>query len=426
MATTDGATRKALWGACVGSFMEWFDFGIYAYLAPVIATAFFPAADPTAALLSAFALFAVAFVTRPLGGIVLGHFGDRFGRRGVLAFSVITMALATFAIGVLPSYAAIGIAAPILLLLCRLVQGFSAGGEYMGAASFAVEHAPAGRRGGYAGVLAASVIVGFVVAALTIMALTAAIGSDALRDWGWRLPFLVALPLGLAGLYIRRRVAESPEFRALQADAAIERAPLVEAFRTQRWPMAELAVISLPLVVGIYFLLTYAPSYLVSGTGMAMQTALLSNAAVLVVTVAGIVVAGRATDRFGKWPVMRAGTVGFVVLTPLAFMAMSVSGLAGAIVGQLVLAVPVALACGAFFVVLVEAFPARLRFSAGSTAYSIAQAVFGGTAPFVGTWLFGLTGSGLAPAWYLAALAVASLPVLVRAGRAAPVGGPAR
>lgn len=412
-----GSARRALWGACVGSFVEWFDFGVYAYLAPVLAANFFPATDPTAGLLSAFALFAVAFVTRPLGGVVLGHYGDRIGRRAVLAFSVITMAIATFAIGVLPTYASIGVAAPLSLLVCRLVQGFSTGGEYMGAASFAVEHAPDGRRGRYGGVLGGSVLVGFVVAGLGITALTAVIGQDALREWGWRLPFLIALPMGIVGLYLRSRVSETPEFRAVQAGAAVERAPLVEALRTQRRQMMTLAGISLPLVVGIYLLLTYAPSYLVRGTGMIMTTALLANATVLVVVVGGMVATGIATDRFGKWPVMLTGTIAFAVLSPIAFLLMGSGGLAGALLGQLVLGVPVAVTCGAFFIVLVEAFPARLRFSAGSMAYSLAQAVFGGTAPFVATLLFERTGSGLAPAWYVSALALLAVPLVLSARR---------
>ncbi|TQM11449.1 MFS transporter [Pseudonocardia kunmingensis] len=410
---------RALRGACVGSFVEWFDFGIYAYLAPIIAANFFPAAEPTAGLLGAFALFAVAFLSRPLGGIVLGHYGDRIGRRAVLAFSVITMAGATAAIGLLPTFAAAGVVAPLLLLLCRLLQGFSAGGEYMGAASFAIEHAPAGRHGRYAGVLGASVIVGFVVAALFITALTALVGNAGMAAWGWRIPFLIALPLGLIGLYLRSRVSETPEFRALQAATAVVRTPIREAFRTERGAMVRLVGLSLPFVVGIYLLLTYTPTYL-GRLGVPVGTALLSNAAVLVPVAVGMVAAGIVSDRHGKWPVMVAGTACFLVLPPLAFLVMGAGGVGAAVAGQLLLAVPVAITGGVYFVVLVEAFPVRLRFSAGSIAYGFAQAVFGGTAPFVATLLVARTGSDLAPAWYVTLLAVVALPVALTALRTRP------
>lgn len=423
-ASSEKLHRRALRAACIGSVIEWFDFGIYAYLAPVLGAHFFPADDPVASVLAAFALFAVAFVVRPLGGVVLGHFGDRVGRRAVLAFSIVAMGLATFAIGVLPTYAAAGVAAPALLLICRLVQGFSAGGEQMGAASFALEYAPKSRRGRCSGMLSASIVTGFLGAAMLVLGMTVALGTSAMDSYGWRIPFLVALPLALFGLYLRFRLDDTPEFQQVRASREVASAPIREAIRTQLRPMGLVFGGVLPFVVGIYLLLAYSPSYLAGGVGLPLPAAIGANALVLVAVILGMATAGRWVDRFGTWRVMSWASVAYIVLAVPGFVLMGTGGVFGAVLGQAVLGIPVTLSGAAIFTVLVDSFPTHVRFTAGSIAYNLAQAGLGGTAPFVATYLVSRFDSPLMPAIYLAALALVTLPVIV-AIRRATAGSPA-
>ncbi|MEV0050607.1 MFS transporter [Saccharopolyspora shandongensis] len=416
---SDELSRRALRAACIGSLVEWFDFGIYAYMAPVIAVHFFPSGDTVASLLSAFALFAVAFVVRPLGGVVLGHFGDRYGRRGVLAFSIVSMGLATAAIGVLPTFATVGALAPVLLLLCRVVQGFSAGGEQMGAASFALEYASETRRGRCSGMLSASIVAGFLIAAILVSGLSVVLGSEAMRASGWRVPFLIALPLALIGLYLRYRIDDTPEFCQVRAGQELATAPVREAMRTQLRPMGLVFGGLVPFVVGIYLLLTYSPSYLAHGAGLSLTSAIGANAVVLALVAIGMALAGRLVDRHGTWRVIQWASLGYLVLAVPAFAVMGLGGVLCAVLGQLLLGVPVALSGAAVFTALVDSFPARVRFSAGSIAYNIAQAALGGTAPFVATFLVDRFATGLMPAFYIAALAVLSAPAVLIAQRSA-------
>ncbi|MFE3003473.1 MFS transporter, partial [Nocardia sp. NPDC059246] len=218
MSNTDTATarRRALAAGAIGNFIEWYDFSLYGFFATTIAHSFFPKSDPTAALLSTFAIFGISLLVRPLGAVAFGHLADKIGRRPALTLSVVLMSAATVAMGVLPGYADIGIAAAVLLFICRLAQGFSAGGEYSGSAAFVIEHAPPGRRGRYASFVTISVFASAVFAVLVAMLTTSATTPEQLATWGWRLPFFVAAPLAVVGLYLRLRVDESPVFEALR------------------------------------------------------------------------------------------------------------------------------------------------------------------------------------------------------------------
>ncbi|MHA6792460.1 MFS transporter [Pseudonocardia bannensis] len=220
--------RRAVGAAAMGNPVEWFDYGVYSFVAVIIARQFFPGGEDGSGLLATFAIFAVAYLVRPLGGLVLGPLVDRIGRRRVLALTIVMMSAATFAIGLLPTYAQVGVLAPILLLTARLVQGFATGGEYGGAAAFIAEYAPDRRRGFYCSFLETGTLGGFVLAAGLVTTLQLTLPPQDMESWGWRVPFLVAGPLGLIGLRLRSKLEDTPAFRMLQQEQDVPDAPMRE------------------------------------------------------------------------------------------------------------------------------------------------------------------------------------------------------
>jgi MHS family proline/betaine transporter-like MFS transporter len=399
-------------GGAIGNFVEWFDFGLYGYMAPVIATLFFAPGDRVAALLGTFAVFAVAFLMRPLGGVVFGHFGDKVGRRSTLAMTVILMSVATFAVGLLPTYAAIGIAAPILLLVCRLAQGFAVGGEFAGAASFIAEYAPENRRAWYVSSMSVTIFGGLLAAVALVTLLTASLGEAAMQAWGWRIPFLLALPLGLVGLYIRLRLDDTPAFQTVKASETVPTSPIREALRTQRKPMAVFFGFSITNVVAFYMILAYMPTYLGEAVGLGRGAALVSNSIALLALTVLCPVSGLLADKIGRKPMLLAGSAGFAVLTVPAFLIAAQGGFFLATLAQLLLIVPLFFVAVTQPVTVVEMFATRVRYSSGSISYNLVNMIFGGTAPLVATALLARSGNELAPAYYLVGLAFVSLLVV--------------
>ncbi|MYR89595.1 MFS transporter, partial [Streptomyces sp. SID685] len=259
--TDPALVKRAVKAAALGNAMEWFDFGVYSYIAVTLGKVFFPSGNPTAQLLSTFGAFAAAFLVRPLGGMVFGPLGDRVGRQKVLALTMIMMAAGTFAIGLIPSYGSIGVGAPLLLLAARLVQGFSTGGEYAGASTFIAEYAPDKRRGFFGSWLEFGTLAGYIGGAGLVTLMTALLSSADLLSWGWRVPFLIAGPMGIIGLYLRMRLEETPAFAAEVEKAEAERpkVPLREMVAGQ-W-RALLLCVGLVLVFNVtdYMLLSYMP-----------------------------------------------------------------------------------------------------------------------------------------------------------------------
>ncbi|NLE80517.1 MAG: MFS transporter, partial [Rhodococcus sp.] len=271
--TDEPAVKRAVKATMLGNAMEWFDFGVYAYLATTIGKVFFPEASGTAQLLSTFAIFAAAFLVRPLGGFFFGPLGDRIGRKKVLATTIIMMAGSTFFIGLIPSYESIGIAAPILLVIARLVQGFSTGGEYGGASTFVAEYAPDKRRGYFSSFLEFGTLAGYAAAAALVTIITAVADEETLVDWAWRIPFLIAGPLGIIGLYLRLKLEETPAFQQMEKaeenSAASEstgkklRETLLENWR----PLVLCIMLVATYNIAHYGLLSYMPTYLTNTLG---------------------------------------------------------------------------------------------------------------------------------------------------------------
>ena len=416
--------RQVITGASIGNAVEWYDFAIYGFLATFIAANFFPAGNETAALLNTFAIFAAAFVMRPLGGLVFGPLGDRIGRQKVLALVILLMSGSTLAMGLLPTYDAIGVAAPLLLLFLRCLQGFSAGGEYGGGACYLAEFATDRRRGLTVTFIAWSGVVGFLLGSMTVTLLQTLLGDAAMDSYGWRIPFLIAGPLGLVGLYIRLRLTDTPAFEALAASDDVASSPLREALRTAWRPILSVIGIMILFNVGYYVVFTYLPTYFIKTLQFSKTTAFVSITVACTVAIVLILPLAALSDRIGRRPLLIAGTLAFAVLAYPLFLLLNTGSVAAAIAAHALLAaiesvyISVAVATG------VELFATRVRYSGFSIGYNLCVAAFGGTTPYVVAWLTGSTGNNLAPAFYVIVAAVVSLGTVLTlkesAGRPLP------
>ena len=408
-------SRRVVIAACFGHGVEWFEFGVYGYLATVLGKLFFPSENPTTSILSSLAVFGVAFVARPFGAVLFGHLGDKFGRRAILATTILLMGGATAAIGLLPTYASIGIAAPILLITCRLIQGLSAGGETSGAATFLAECAPPKRRGLWTSSIQSVGILSFVTAALLVAGLNAWLGADTMADWGWRIPFLLSFPLSMAGLYLRFKVEETPAFQvALKKEHLQEKAPLKQLLANYKKPLLLLIAIVAVEAVSSYIAKTYLPTYLINTIGLSTTTALLSTSVTLVFAACLIPFYAILSDRIGRKPLLIWGTVALIIVAIPAFLLIGSGSIAGAIGGQILAIIPGTAISTAVVVTQAELFPTHVRYSGAALGYNSAYAMFGGTAPFVAAALIAATDSKLMPAFYLVVIGVIGLIVMTR------------
>jgi MHS family proline/betaine transporter-like MFS transporter len=406
--TDPALVRRAVKAAALGNAMEWFDFGVYSYIAVTLGKVFFPSGNPTAQLLSTFGAFAAAFLVRPLGGLVFGPLGDRVGRQKVLAVTMIMMAAGTFAIGLIPSYATIGVGAPLLLLAARLVQGFSTGGEYAGASTFIAEYAPDKKRGFFGSWLEFGTLAGYIGGAGLVTLMTALLSSEDLTSWGWRIPFLIAGPMGIIGLYLRMRLEETPAFAAEveKAEAARPKVPLREMVAGQ-WKSLLLCM-GLVLVFNVtdYMLLSYMPSYLTSELKYDETHGLLVVLAVMVLMMIVQPFAGALTDRIGRRPVIAAGCAGFLFLSVPALLLIRDGSLLAVGLGMGALGLLLVCFTAAMPAALPALFPTRVRYGSLSIGFNVSVSLFGGTTPLVVTALIGATGNMMMPAYYMMAAAV--------------------
>lgn len=402
--------RKVIAAAAVGNFVEWFDFAVYGFLATTIAKQFFSSADPNTALLQTFAVFAVAFALRPLGGIVFGTLGDRLGRKRVLSATVLMMAGATTVIGLLPTYASIGLMAPVLLTLTRCVQGFSAGGEYAGACAYLMEHAPNHKRAWYGSFIPVSTFSAFACAAVMAYLLEASLSAEAMGAWGWRVPFLVAAPLGLVGLYLRWKMEETPAFRhALAEDKPHVHSPLRETLRQQKGSILRLGAFISLTALSFYMFTTYFATYLQVVGHLSRAQSLMVSTVALLFAAGACPAAGAFSDRFGRRRTVATTCLWVIVTVFPAYWLASSGQVSAAIFGVLLLAVGAVMSGVVTAALLSEVFPTRTRYTASAITYNIAYTLFGGTAPLVATWLISQTGSSLAPAFYLVLIALLAL-----------------
>ncbi|MER6752160.1 MULTISPECIES: MFS transporter [Streptomyces] len=415
--TDERAVKRAVKAASLGNAMEWFDFGIYAYLAGTIGRVFFPSGSETAQLLSSFATFAVAFLVRPLGGMVFGPMGDKVGRKKVLALTMILMAIGTAAIGLLPTYAAVGFWSPLLLILFRLLQGFSTGGEYGGASTFIAEYAPDKRRGYFGSFLELGTLAGYTGAAGLVTALTAWLGTGAMDAWGWRIPFLVAGPLGIVGLYLRLKLDDTPAYLKLgegnvhvnEAANSVEttaRGDLLRIFRQHWRPLLLCVALVGAYNVTDYMLLSYMPTYLSDELHYTETHGLLILVATMALLMLIINQVGRLNDRYGRKPLLMTGMLGFFLLSAPAFLLVRQGSLLGVSAGMLMLGLSLVCLLGTMSAALPAMFPTSVRYGSLSVGYNLSASLFGGTTPLVITALIGATGSDMMPAYYAMAAAL--------------------
>ncbi|WP_328305525.1 MFS transporter [Actinomycetospora sp. NBC_00405] len=416
------AVRRVALASLVGTTVEWYDFFIYASAAGLVfSQLFFTALDPTTALLASFATIGVSFVARPLGGVIAGHLGDRLGRKRMLVATLLIMGLSTVGVGLLPTYASIGVAAPILLLVLRLLQGLSAGGEWGGAALMAVEHAPPGRRGFFGTYPQVGVPIGLILANLVFLVVSASTTREQFLSWGWRIPFLLSVVLIGVGLFVRARVDESPVFAKLRAQRARRSAPMLTVLRNQ--PRALLVAIGLFIANNMigYLLIAFITSY---GTRVLM----LPSSTMLAVGIVGAVVWGVAivwsgawSDRVGRRRVYLIGTIALLVWSFPFFLLLDTASLPLMLLAVAVLGVGLGLTYGPQAAAYAELFPVDVRYSGASFAYAIGAVLGGGFAPLIAQALIGATGTSLSVSVYMVVVCLITLAAVLamREGTAA-------
>jgi MHS family proline/betaine transporter-like MFS transporter len=386
--------------------LEWYDFAVYGTLAPILGKLFFPADDPTASLLAAFGVFAIGYAARPLGGIILGHIGDRMGRKPALILSVMIMGAGTTAIGVLPTHAELGTTAAVLLVVLRILQGLSVGGEYPSSIVFLGEHAPPERRGYVASWPMFGSVVGFLLGSAFGALLSNLMSEAALEAWGWRLPFLFGAVIALCGVLFRRHMSEPPAFAAAQPLTA---APIVAAFRDHWRAIVQIIGLSLVNAVGFYLLWVYATSYLTDRMHVSTADALDINTLSLVVMMPAVTLSAILSDRIGRKPLLYFVSLGTLLLAWPLWWLMHHQSFLLILLGQVGFAVLYGAGYAGLSAVMIEILPAGVRCSASAIGYNICLGLFGGTTPLVATYLVERTADDFAPAYYLMAAAVISL-----------------
>jgi MHS family proline/betaine transporter-like MFS transporter len=406
--------RKITLAGCVGIFAELYDNGIFGFMAGTLGTVFFP--NSKNAVMLVWAGYAVSFFFRPVGAIICGHLGDRIGRQRMLVFVIMLISCATAALGILPSYAAIGVAAPILLILLRILQGFSVGGEAAGAMTFLAEHAPLGKRGLYTSYAQVASFVSLLTGTLIAAAMTSGLGATRMHEFGWRIPFLLAVPLGVAGIYIRRRISDTPNFTRLQQEGGLAKNPYREAFSSPLHRKAMLLALFIPLMngSGYYVLFTYMPTFMSKVLKFSTVQGLLVTSVSLVAISIAIPYMGALSDRVGRKNVLVGSAIAMAIAGIPCYLLIGTGNVPLAILGACAMAIIFAGHTAVIHILLVELFPTRVRYSAYGLGYNVSSALFGGTAPLLMTYLISKTGNHNMPAFYAVITALGTLIAVSR------------
>ncbi len=402
--------KNTIFAGIFGNALEWYDFTTYAFFAPVLASVFFPSKDPFVSLLMAFGVFALSFLVRPFGALFFGYLGDHFGRRNALIVSIIVMSVPTFLLGLLPSYAAIGIAAPLLLTALRLVQGIAVSGEITSATSFLVEHAHETRRGFTGSLAMCSAFVGIVISSAVVTFITDLLTHQQLAVWGWRIPFLLGGVLGLIGLAVRLRSAETAHYQKAQQTVKNQPKPsVIKHYRSLDYkPIFMAVLITCVMAIGNYLLIGYFNAFLIKTMNHSPKDVMTINFICLLLLTLLLPLFGMLSDKIGRKPVLLTGVIGFIVLMYPIFGLLQQVDLRYVFLGELLFVLLLAPIVALIPTTLAEMFHVHTRNSGVSLGYNISLALFGGTAPLIALELVAATKNFYAPAWYVIAGALLS------------------
>jgi MHS family proline/betaine transporter-like MFS transporter len=410
MSNLEARSRKNLIVSGIfGNILEWYDFALYGYFAAIIAPLFFPAHDKTTSLLATFGVFAVGFLMRPFGALVFGHFGDKVGRKKTLVITIILMAVSTMLIGLLPTYQQVGVTAAVLLIICRLLQGLAISGEFGGSVVYLTEHAPFARRGLYGSLCMLGAFAGLTLGSAVSTLLNALMSLETLQNWGWRVPFWAGLLVGAIGLYLRLRMLETPQFLTVQAARKVVDMPVKLAFTIALKSILIATALGFLPAMGFYMLFIYLPSYLTNYLNVSQQAALTINTISMLTAIMLIPVIGWLSDRVGRKPVLVGGAIGYMIFSYPLFKLMQHGSFTAVLAAQMCFAVLACFCSAAIPATLVELFATNIRYTAMAFPYNLANAVFGGTAPLVATYLISKTNNPLSPSFYLIAAGIIML-----------------
>ncbi|GAB6072161.1 MHS family MFS transporter [Venenivibrio stagnispumantis] len=402
----DKNLRKTLIAGAVGNILEWYDFALYGYLAPIIAKLFFPSHDPTISLLQTFGVFAVGFFARPVGSLIFGHIGDKYGRKKALALSVILMAISTTLIGLLPTYSQIGILATILLTMLRVLQGLSVGGEYTTSVAFLIEHSASGKRGFYGSFALFGAVLGIMLGSATGAVITSFMSEESLYSIGWRLAFFVGIPLGILGYFIRRKIEETPNFKEIEEAEEIAKFPILEILKTDYIDFFKSFGLSILQAVAFHLLFVYLTTFYNKVLNIPMSQSLIINTISMIILVIFIPVFAYLSDIFGRKKVLMLSIVLIILLSYPLFKLILTGNIFYVLIAQSLFAVITSGFMGTLPTALVELFPTKIRNTAYSVSYNLALAIFGGTTPLVATYIIKVSSNPIAISFYLIAIAI--------------------
>ncbi|PTE76618.1 MFS transporter [Staphylococcus gallinarum] len=406
--------KKSVFATGIGNAMEWFDFALYSYLAVIISKNFFSQVEnDEIKLIFTFATFAIAFLLRPVGGIVFGKIGDKYGRKVVLTSTIILMAISTFIIGVLPTYDQIGIWAPIILLIARIMQGFSVGGEYAGAMVYIAESSPDNKRIRLGSGLELGTLSGYIFASVLITIMFWLIPSESMQSWGWRIPFFVSIPIGLFGLYLRSHLEESPIFENDLANHQEDEPGFLQTIKENKRDILLCVVFVAFFNITNYMLLGYMPSYLDEIVGIKDTISTPITAVVLIIMLPFAIMFGRLGDKSGNKKIISVGLILGIVFSIISFHFLNGGNLGFLFIGLLMIGIVLSVYEGTMPGTLPTLFFTNVRYRTLSWTFNIAVSIFGGTTPLVASWLVHVTNNNLAPAFYLLAVSIIGLLVVL-------------
>ncbi len=402
--------RKIVTSGMIGNGLEWYDYALYGQVAWLLSSLFFPSDDAVVQMLAVYGVFAAGFVVRPAGAVFFGWLGDRYGRRVSMVAAILMMAIPTGMIGLLPTYAEIGIAAPILLTIIRLLQGMSLGGEFSGSIAYIVEHAPPRRRGLAGAAPLVSMMLGFLLGLAVVKSMIALMGQEAFEAWGWRLPFLFGIVIGLVGFYIRSHCSESPVYEKAKLDGAISSRPVRQAFAAHRWQMVQGFAIYITVTMPFYLTTVYFIGLSKTHLGLPADQALMFSVYNMLALLVAMPFSAWLSDYIGRKKIMVASAI-VMMLSVYPLFSLMVVGAPPVTIAlvQLVFSLMLGIYVGPVAAVLVELFPTSVRFSGMAITYNLCAALFGGTSPMVCEWLIGTFGDARAIAYYVIAGCLASL-----------------